>query len=642
MKSEVFNMGRKSILRAILGVLFLGLVIVSVPCLRENVITTAAAEDLKASGKCGTNATYTFDMDKGVLTISGTGEVSAYYFMNQYRIKKVIINKGIRSLNSSCFQNCQRLESVSLPSGLLTIGNSAFKECVNLSSLTIPSSVTEIGTEAFYNCAKLPGIKLPPDITRINSQVFYGCTSITDVTIPSKVTRIEYGAFNGCSFKELTIPAQVEYISYMAFASSTLETATILSKTSGSSLFSYCSNLRTVNISAQTEALPYIGGCYKLEAINIDPKNPNWTSVDGVIYSKDKSILKLYPAAKDIEIPSFVREIARNSFYYAKSGSVIEIPEMVEEINENAFSGTSNDSNFINPIVIIQGHDTFVEQNAFSGIFSPYNTYLYGHEDNSNIKVSHGIIVDMPIVKLKMTEMVDLNIQDDPIFRWYSRDAESISVDTDGFVTPLKRTTTEVYGFNTSKMFRYTVTTGFKDVPENKYYYNAVYWAVDKGITGGVKNSKGVADTFNPEGNCTRAQMVAFIWRMAGCPEPIQEESVFSDIKPSDYFYKAVLWGTQNGIVGGYSDKTFRPQGNCTRAQAVSFLWRYYGKPDPENFDSRFSDNLNSNQYYYKAVLWASENGITGGYSDGTFRPQGSCSRAQMVTFLYRSRDLKK
>lgn len=225
--------------------------------------------------------------------------------------------------------------------------------------------------------------------------------------------------------------------------------------------------------------------------------------------------------------------------------------------------------------------------------------------------------------------------------RFVVRDPSILTVDSEGNITPLKEGTTEVYGTHGDHLVRWFVTTGFSDIKKTDYFYEPVYWAVDRNITVGVRDSHGVYSTFNPQGQCTRGQMLAFLWRMAGSPEPKSTNNKFTDIKPADYYYKAVLWGTENGIVGGYADNTFRPDGVCTRGQAVTFLWRYYDCPEPSSNSFDFSDNRSKNTYYYKAVLWASEQNITGGYSDGTFRPTGTCSRAQMVTFLYRSRDQK-
>ncbi|MBO4390942.1 MAG: peptidoglycan-binding protein [Lachnospiraceae bacterium] len=180
----------------------------------------------------------------------------------------------------------------------------------------------------------------------------------------------------------------------------------------------------------------------------------------------------------------------------------------------------------------------------------------------------------------------------------------------------------------------------FNDVKTGVYYYDAVQWAYFKGITGGVKDKDGTGLVFNPQATCNRAQMVSFLWRMAGCPDPTITKNPFKDAKDTKaYYYKAMLWGYETGIVGGYKvpgGYEFRPDNVCTRAQAVSFLWRMAGKPEPSGSKNAFSDNRNKDSYYYQAVLWASESGITGGYSDGTFRPENQCSRSQMVTFLYR------
>ena len=170
---------------------------------------------------------------------------------------------------------------------------------------------------------------------------------------------------------------------------------------------------------------------------------------------------------------------------------------------------------------------------------------------------------------------------------------------------------------------------------ESDYWYVPVNWGAEVGVVGGYSDG-----TFRPANDCSRAQMVSFLWRMNGCPDPTITKNPFKDVKDTKaYYYKAMLWGYEKGIVGGYKVSgglEFRPDNVCTRAQAVSFLWRMAGKPEPAGNKNAFSDNKNKDAYYYQAVLWASEKGITGGYSDGTFRPANNCSRAQLVTFLYR------
>lgn len=176
------------------------------------------------------------------------------------------------------------------------------------------------------------------------------------------------------------------------------------------------------------------------------------------------------------------------------------------------------------------------------------------------------------------------------------------------------------------------VVNPFTDVFESDYYYDAVLWAVENGVTYGTS-----ATTFSPDLACTRAQIVTFLWRAAGSPEPAGNHNPFMDVKASDYYYEAVLWAAENGITEGTSATTFSPDLACTRDQAVTFLWRAAGKPAPESIVNPFTD-VKPGQYYTDAVLWAAENGITEGTSATTFSPGLTCTRAQIVTFLYRNK----
>lgn len=170
----------------------------------------------------------------------------------------------------------------------------------------------------------------------------------------------------------------------------------------------------------------------------------------------------------------------------------------------------------------------------------------------------------------------------------------------------------------------------FVDVDANAYYYDAVLWAYENGITAGR-----TATEFMPDEPCTRDQVVTFLWRAAGRPEPESSETEFTDIQEGAFYYKAVLWAVEQGITSGLTDVTFGPGEPCTRDQVVTFLWRYYGKPEP-GIDNPFYD-VEQGKFYYKAVLWAYENGITAGKTATTFLPHDTCTRSQIVTFLYRA-----
>ena len=173
-------------------------------------------------------------------------------------------------------------------------------------------------------------------------------------------------------------------------------------------------------------------------------------------------------------------------------------------------------------------------------------------------------------------------------------------------------------------------TTSFTDIPAGAYYEAAVLWAVEKGIASGT-----TASTFDPNGVCTRAQAMTFLWRAAGSPAPKSNTMPFTDVPRDSYYYKAVLWAAENGIAKGVSATTFNPQGTCSRAQIVSFLWRTKGSPVVSG-GSAFSD-VASDAYYAVAVAWAEKNGITGGIGGGLFGPDNDCTRAQIVSFIYRS-----
>ena len=173
-----------------------------------------------------------------------------------------------------------------------------------------------------------------------------------------------------------------------------------------------------------------------------------------------------------------------------------------------------------------------------------------------------------------------------------------------------------------------TAADYFADVPANSYYADAVSWAAKTGITGGIGNG-----LFGPNQPCTRAQIVTFLWRAAGSPEP-KAMSSFADVSTDAYYAKAVAWAVENGITTGTGDGKFSPDATCTRAQSVTFLFRAIGKLVDSK--AEFSDVL-TDSYYANAVAWAVENGVTNGIGDGLFGPDNSCTRAQIVTFLYRA-----
>ena len=201
---------------------------------------------------------------------------------------------------------------------------------------------------------------------------------------------------------------------------------------------------------------------------------------------------------------------------------------------------------------------------------------------------------------------------------------------TYSFTQPAGKVNVEVTFMEDNSMLNF-----FVDVPADAYYYDAVLWAAENGITGGVEDIH-----FAPNAPCTRAQIVTFLWRAAGCPEPESLTSL-SDVPADAYYAKAVAWAVENGITTGTGDgTTFSPNATCTRAQAMAFIYRSEqarggGMQGAWMFLNPF-DDVNLENYYGEAVMWAVANGVTDGTSDTTFSPSANCTRAQIVTFLYR------
>ena len=226
-----------------------------------------------------------------------------------------------------------------------------------------------------------------------------------------------------------------------------------------------------------------------------------------------------------------------------------------------------------------------------------------------------------------------------PAVTWKS-DKTSVATVANGRVTAVGAGTATITATAGDKSAKCVVTVKepapknpFVDVAGDAYYYDAVLWAVSHSpqITNGTD-----ATHFSPDATCTRAQVVTFLWRAKGSPEPRSSSNPFSDVKKSDYYYKAVLWAVENGVTKGTSATAFSPDQGCTRAQVVSFLWRAKGSPEPGSSSNPFSD-VKKSDYYYKAVIWAVRQDITKGTDASHFSPDTACTRGQIVTFLFRS-----
>lgn len=239
-------------------------------------------------------------------------------------------------------------------------------------------------------------------------------------------------------------------------------------------------------------------------------------------------------------------------------------------------------------------------------------------------------------VEIKAKEKYQLTLNYEPYNAterpvWRSEDENIAQIDEEGLITAVGVGETRVIGEWNGKVQEITVNVRFSDVSEGKYYYEPACWALDHDITGGMNETD-----FMPDLICTRAQIVSFLWKINGSPEPKNSDNPFKDVSSKRYYYKPILWAYHAGLTTGTSNNTFSPDQPCSRAQVVQFIWGCQKNKDPEPV--YFSD-VKMNAYYYHAVKWAYHQKITAGTSKSTFSPNNACTRGQIVTFLYQCRN---
>lgn len=339
---------------------------------------------------------------------------------------------------------------------------------------------------------------------------------------------------------------------------------------------------------------------------------------DGITAIGERAFSHL-TALKTVSLPESLKILDEWSFYNDKALTEIVIPEGVRSIESAAFYGCSLlETVWLPSTLKTIGFQAFHDCNLLSDIY--YN----GTSDDWNA------------IKLETNEEID-----NATIHYNSAPAPTPTPEPKPTPTPApKPTPTPDPKPTPTPAPKPTPTPApapgaknpFTDVAKDQYYYEPVLWAVNHTpqITAGTS-----ATTFSPAATCTRGQVVTFLWRAAGCPEPKSTSNPFTDVQSSDYFFKAVLWAAEKGVTAGTSATTFSPNDPCTRAHVVTFLWRANNKPAASGANP-FSD-VKAGEYYTDAVLWAVARNITQGTSATTFSPANPCTRGQIVTFLYRA-----
>lgn len=562
-------------------------------------------------------------------TVTAIGD--AAFYRNGGFTGKLIIPDSVKEIGPCAFQACTGLSGeLVLSQGLESIGEFAFLGNTSMTgSLDFPITLASIGRCAFYDCESITGDVVLPEGITLGDEIFCNCKSLTGT---------------------LYLPDNMVWDG---------------------------------NITNESG----------ITSIHVNETSENYATYDGVLYSKDMKTLLACPGGKtgNLVIPEGVETIFRLACYYCKklSGSLI-LPESVKTIGEWAFWEATFEGEIYIPKTVTYignnamplGHffgslelkdtDAVIEEDAFSGMkFLDYFScncgieyrvwdlengtlyacsrcaggYIAGHNftpphtfDQEKIDakymVSEATCTEQAVYKKSCkcgkagTETFKFGELKKHVFDQEKIDDKYlVGKETDSSLLIYKKSC------KCGEAGEETFKVKFKDVPKNAYYHDAVMWAVEKGITTGT----GDGTTFEPNAICTRGQVVTFLWRTAGKPEPDATENPFKDVTSTDYFHKAVLWAVENGITNGTGDgTTFEPNSNCNRAQIVTFLSRAKNG-QPTTNENPFKD-VPAGSYYYNPVLWAVENEITTGTGDGTtFEPNSNCTRGQVITFLYRA-----
>ena len=540
-----------------------------------------------------------------------------------------------------------------VPSGTVAIAGGAFKDCAKLESLVIPDSVTAIGKSAFENCAALKRITLPKSIAKLEALTFSGCAALAEIALPDSVKTLGEKVFSGCAaLKSVKIPAEVTVIPAEAFfGCSSLESITIPK------------NVSHINERA-------FDGCTALKKVDYLGSDTDWSQVtketgNNALDNAEKSFTRTDHEHKytDTVIPPTCTERGctvhlcacgdkREDSYTPPLGHSYKGGICVRCGILDPNGDTQHKHDFIpsvtKPTCLTEGFTTYTC--SCGECYTKDYVSAVGHKTQLQNAKAAGCLTGGYTGDEVCTVCGKVFKQGSVIFA-LGHDPQPARVKAPtctesgytgdlicmrcGDMTQAGKTVAATGHKFFGGVCSVCGTKGAEAVPEfddvkpGAFYFDAVQWAVENGITNGTGKN-----TFSPNDVCSRYQIVMFLWRAAGQPEAKAAVS-FADVKPGDIFYEAVQWAVERGITKGTSSTSFSPFAPCTRGQIVTFLYRSAGSPKVSGA-CNFSD-VSSGSFCHDAVIWASSEGITNGTSAGRFSPNEGCTRAQVVTFLYRA-----
>ena len=610
-------------------------------------------------------------------------------FANCTNLSSLDIPASVTSIGAALFYCCTELTKVTLPDGITSISDAMFDGCSSLKEVKIPDSVTVIGDSSFFGCKSLTSINIPRSVKTIKKYAFHGCNSLTDVYYDG--TEQEWSLIDINHSHNGGIDGATKHFNPYNLGEETYSFRNFGDADSGGHCFgmSMTSSAYYMGILDEGQVGAVNGNVYALSKTNtvkapichyqaiqgskaqaaivaggsfyLNKKSDisaDWSEVTG--YVKDHSFDD--KGTLQVSIRSGAGGHAINFLRY----SVVNGQERIYVYDNNCPDRETYLYKGLDGKVYQSPYSTFADGIDCIGLRSVEKYFsIVGNYFDSNDRamqekyLSHAIYAEKGTISVSgateylleaggtESEYVVFEIPegcetatitphvDNATFTYLDEEYSFGKINDETRGEFKLSDSAEENNASLTIQNEGTYENPFVDVAEDAVYYDAVLWAYyhePEQITGGY-----TATEFRPGNPCTRAQVVTFLWRAAGCPEPTGDTSMLKDASSiAAPYQKAVAWAVEKGITTGFADSTFRPNDSVTRAQFVTFLWRYEGKPATSGSIAGFTDASSIAGPYQQAVAWAVEKGVTTGYGDDTFRPNAICTRWAVVLFMYR------
>lgn len=607
----------------------------------------------------------------GITLPDSVTEIGAYAFECS-ALMSIVLPANITSIGESAFSGCSSLAQITLPARLREISDNTFTDCSSLQTIAIPQGVTSIRYAAFSGCSSLTNVTIPDSVTRIGSDVFRNCSSLQQITLPDSLTSLGWSVFSHCSSLErIVIPARVIEIPGEAFWG--------------------CTNLKSVTLPDDVEI---IGGNAFQDCINLE----QITLPDGV-REINGSAFRGCSSLKSIELPDRVTGINVSTFQDCSSLQRVTLSRSLRGIGESAFEGCGQLQRIVIPDQVTSiGAYAFYNCKAlkaagFAGDAPELGTRAFWMDgEDATVSAIPGLALSYIAGKANWTTpsysgypttQWDCKVfshwyldtvtkptctaegytahtcaacgdtyRDSYVARtehhYYTAEVCSASCTEEGYVIMECSSCGDRYRDQIVPALGHQYANGFcircgaqdssqfSDVSANAWYASAVQYAVEHGLMAGVGNNR-----FGPEEPMTRAMLVTVLWRYAGRPEA--GKNPFTDVPAGQWYTEAVTWAAENGVVSGVGNGRFSPNGNITREQMASILFRY-AKLTGLDTSKRgelagFPDEGQVSSWAREALSWAVGEGIISGTAEGgrtILKPQGNATRAQVASILMR------